>query len=128
MACAARNIHASPLDQSGTEEAADEVASEAVCSQLPPSPSGSSSTTRPARPRTRPRTPTEEMDSPKNRAASTDTVSGWESIITLPRPALVRVSPCASAPWNKVPSTRANTATDAQAAMPLGCGLPVAAA
>jgi hypothetical protein len=61
-------------------------------------------------------------------AASTATVRGWESMMTLPRPADVRWRPSARHPWNTVPSMRAKIAMASHAIPPEGIGLPLDAA
>ena len=61
-------------------------------------------------------------------AASTATVRGWESMMTLPRPAEVLCRPSARHPWNAVPSTRAKIAMASHAIPPDGIGLPLDAA
>lgn len=67
---------------------------------------GSSSRHRPATPASRPRAPAGLMRSPKRSAASRVTVSGWESMITLPRPAEVRCSPSARQPCTACHTTQ----------------------
>lgn len=60
---------------------------------------GTSSRHSPATPTPRPATPSALRRSPSSSAASAATVSGCESMITLPRPADVLCRPSARKPW-----------------------------
>lgn len=59
---------------------------------------GNSSSSRPATPMNRPAMPRGERASPNSRAARTATLRGWLSMMTEPRPAVVRCSPSAKKP------------------------------
>ena len=59
---------------------------------------GTSRRQRPSTPRPRPTKPSSPSRSPKSSEASSATVNGWESMITLPSPAVVRCSPSARKP------------------------------
>jgi hypothetical protein len=115
MDCAASSIHHSPLshsDQPPPPAAAAAAAASAPpppaasCSDVLPSVSGreasmeggSSSRHRPNTPSRSPAAPLAPSRSPNSSAASSATVSGCESMITLPRPAEVRCSPSARNP------------------------------
>mmetsp|Transcript_34548 Transcript_34548/g.87354 ORF Transcript_34548/g.87354 Transcript_34548/m.87354 type:complete len:283 (-) Transcript_34548:303-1151(-) len=154
MDCAASSIHTSPLSSHAEGCVSSAVAwctyvsrpptsSATWCAMLPTPPlprwvsspamvimycSGTSSSSRPATPSSRPAMAEGPSFSPNRSAASTATVSGWLSMMTEPRPAGVRCNPSARNPWKAAPSINAKAATHAHAVHGFcasqGCGLP----
>mmetsp|Transcript_1695 Transcript_1695/g.3794 ORF Transcript_1695/g.3794 Transcript_1695/m.3794 type:complete len:275 (+) Transcript_1695:341-1165(+) len=112
MDCAARSIKNSPLPKSPPAPLPPIAARVALTSDaIPPTPPmlGSSRTASPATPSDKPKKAFGEIVSPRNSAARIATLTGCESIITLPMPAPVRWIPSARKPWKHVPSTSAKT-------------------